>query len=239
MKNLHVCISTILLSISSIGFTQTTLLPTEEKPYIEVVGTAEKEVFPDEIYIGITIREKYVNNEKISIESQEVKLKEALQSIGIDMNNLYLSDVNADYVKVYWHKKDVLTKKDYILKVSDATEVSKVFQELEKLDITDANIAKVKHSKIDSLLREVKILAIKAAKAKADYLLTAIGEETGKPLVIKEIETLPLTPANVIEVSGARVGNYEQDINSKYDYQVRFEKIKLQSSIYIKFSIKE
>ncbi len=239
MKNLHVFISTILLSISSICFTQTNPLTTEEIPYIEVVGTAEKEVFPDEIYIGIIIREKYVNNEKISIESQEVKLKDALQFIGIDLNNLYLSDADAHYVKVYWHKKDVLTKKDYILKVSDATEVNKVFKELEKLDITDANIAKVKHSKMDSLLREVKISAIKAAKAKADYLLTAIGEETGKPLVIKEIETLPLTPANVIELNGHRNGNYEQDINFTYDYQVRFEKIKLQSSIYIKFSIKE
>ena len=186
MNNIKQLLITAFIIISALTFGQTNAPKPEEQPYIEVTGTAEKEVIPDEIYIGINIREKYANKVKVTIEEQEEKLKAAVKSLGIELSNLYLSDVNADFVKVSWQKKDVLTKKEYTLKVSNATLVGQVFLELEKLEITDAFISKVNHSKIDSLRKEVKIMAIKAAKNKADYLLTAIGEQTGKPLIVDE-----------------------------------------------------
>jgi uncharacterized protein YggE len=214
---------------------------TEEQPYIEVTGTAEKEVTPDEIYIGIIIREKYVNKVKVTIEEQEEKLKIAVKSIGIDLTNLYLSDANADYVKICWQKKDVLTKKDYTLKVSAATTVGQVFLELEKLEIIDAFISRVNHSKMDSLRKEIKILAIKAAKDKADYLLTAIGEQTGKPLIVKENENLP--NKTLASVRGSRLSEteyYVDDVKMKSEdnSEIQFQKIKIQTRIYVKFSIK-
>lgn len=224
------------------AFGQTNTSKTEKQPYIEVNGTAVKEVTPDEIYIGIIIREKYVNKIKVTIEEQEEKLKTALKSLGIDLTNLYLSDANADYVKIRWQKKDVLTKKDYTLKVSTATAVGQVFLELEKLEITDAFISSVNHSKMDSLRKEVKILAIKAAKDKADYLLTAIGEQTGKPLIIKENEILPnWTSANVNVRSLSNETEYYVDgvkMKSEGNNEIKFQKIKIQTSIYVKFSIK-
>ena len=223
-------------------FGQTNNLKPEEQPYIEVTGTAEQEVTPDEIYIGIVIREKYVGKAKVTIEEQEEKLKAVVKSLGIDLTNLYLSDANADYVKIRWQKKDVLTKKDYILKVSNATTVGKVFQELEKLEITDALISKVSHSKIDSLKKEVRIMAIKAAKNKADYLLTAIGEQTGKPLIITEnpqtiyrSEYQYLATRNVSSVASTFVGGYQ---SKDKDNEIEFQKIKLTTSIYVKFLIK-
>ena len=170
MNKLKQLLTMAFLLTTILTFGQINSTKTEEQPYIEVIGTAEKEVVPDEIYIGIIIREKYVNKVKVTIEEQEEKLKSTVKSLGIDLTNLYLSDANADYVKIRWQKKDVLTKKDYTLKVSDATSVGQMFQELEKLEITDAFISRVGHSKIDSLRREVKIMAIKSAKDKADYL---------------------------------------------------------------------
>jgi len=222
-------------------FGQTNTQNADERPYIEVTGTAEKEVIPDEIYIGIIIREKYENKVKVTIEEQEEKLKNAIKALGIDLTNLYLSDANADYVKVRWQKKDVLTKKDYTLKVSTATTVGQVFQELEKLEITDASISKVSHSKLDSLRKEVKIMAIKAAKDKADYLLTAIGEQTGKPLVIKENEII--ANQQFVNVRGSRSSETEYNfddmkIKSLDNSEIQFQKIKIQTSIYVKFSIK-
>lgn len=224
--------STTLLSFGQINTTKI-----EELPYIEVIGMAEKEVIPDEIFIRIVIVEKYVDKVKISIEEQEEKLKNAVKSLDIDLSNLYLSDVNADYVTVRWKKKDVLTKKEYTLKVKNAIELGRMFQELEKLEITDAFISKVNHSKIDSLRKEVRILAIKAAKEKADYLLTAIGEQTGKPLIITE------NPQTIfgseIQVMASR--NVVSSLKKVYDNketEIQFQKIKLTSSIYVKFSIK-
>jgi uncharacterized protein YggE len=165
----------LLAFATMLAFGQNNPAKLDEQPYIEVTGTAEQEIVPDEIYIGIVIREKYAGKVKLSIEEQEVKLKNAVKSLGIDLDNLYLSDVNADYVKIRWQKKDVLTKKEYTLKVSNATAVGQVFVELEKLEITDGFIAKVNHSKMDKWKKEVKIQAIQDAKEKAQYLLKAIG----------------------------------------------------------------
>ena len=215
----------------------------EEIPYIEVAGTVIKEVIPDEIYIRIIIREKYINRTKVSIEEQEEKLKIVVKSIGIDLINLCLSEASSDYVKIRWQKKDVLTNKEYILRVSNATTVGQVFFELEKLDITEAIISKVNHTEMDILEKEVKIQAIKAAKDKADYLLTAIGEQTGKPLIIREDKFssnqmnshLPipqlLSNNSTYNEGGAKMKTDENN-------EIQFKKINIHTSIYVKFSIK-
>jgi uncharacterized protein YggE len=231
----------ILITVLTFGQTPTNKV--DEPPYIEVTGTAEKEVIPYEIYIGIVIREKYIDKTKVTVQEQEDKLKNALKLLNIDLSNLNLQDANADYVKVRWQKKDVLTKKDYTLKVSTATSVGNVFQELDKLEIMDAYISRVSHSKIDSLRKEVKIMAIKAAKEKSDYLLSAIGEQTGKPLIIKESDGLPLANIPGVTMRGARSdeSSFYIDgvkVRSKELDEIQFQKIKLQSNIYVKFLIK-
>lgn len=228
----------LLIAVSAFGQTKT-----DELPYIEVSGTAEKEVIPDEIFIKIVIQEKYVDKIKVSIESQEEKLKQAFISIGIDLTNLVLSDVNADYVTIYRRTKGMLTKKEYTLKVKDAAILNKVFEELDKLDITDASISKLSHSKIDSLIKDIKIKALKAAKDKAEYLLTSIGKQLGEPLEIKEIEYSGASnysggsykgqrnSGNVYFVDGVR-------IKGEDSVDLQFQKIKIQTTIYVKFSIK-
>jgi hypothetical protein len=95
---------------------------------------------------------------------------------------------------------------------------------------------------MDSLRKEVKILAIKAAKDKAEYLLTAIGEQTGKPLIVREVDILPnQTYSNVSRVVGtenAWTNNYNEKNKDKEGNEIQFQKIKIKTSIYIKFLIK-
>lgn len=228
-----------LYAIVSKGYSQTNL--SESLPYIEVNGYAEKEVIPNEIYIGIILRERIENKEKISIEFQEKQLMESLNTLNIPISNLSMADANADYVKVSWQKRDVLTKKDYQLKVGNATTVGKVFQELEKLKIQDGYIDHVSHSSIDSLRKQVRIKAIKAAKDKSDYLLNAIGQETGKALIVSESEN-----STIIRQDIARMPNKTLNAISGVSLyesldkipEIEFQKIKLSYSIYTKFSIK-
>lgn len=250
-----------LLLVSANAFAQTS---TEKKePYIDVVGTAEREVVPDEIFIRIVLRERYDSKEKISIEKQESDLKIALKNIGIDIaKNLSLADADADYVKVKWNKKDVVTQKRFTLKVADATAVSSVYQQLDSLNIKDASILKVSYSKLDSLKKEVRILAIKDAKNKAEYLLTAIGEEIGKPVFISDsqinsfggnISQLVSQSAGVyqqdgIQIRGSREGSAVYYVNGVKQYgtptvpilddEVQFQKIKVTTSITARFLIK-
>lgn len=233
----------LLLTATNTTFGQATQNRGEEIPYIEVTGMAEKEIIPDEIYIAITIRERHEGRDKISLEKQESDLKEALKSINVSLDNLFLSDANAGYVRVKWSKKDVITKTEYLLKVENASTVGKVFEELDKLKIVGAHISRVSHSKIIEFKRTIRIMAIKAAKEKADYLLDAIGEQTGRALKVTEIkENYSQNGANsnilssrsnatIITVEGTNTKNSNKRT-------IQFKKIKLHASIYVKFEIK-
>lgn len=206
-----------------------------EQPYIEIDGTAELEVMPNQIFISITIKERHEGKEKITIEQQESKLKQELSAVGIELEQLTLSDANADYVKIKRSKSDVISQKQYWLKVTNANEVSKAFQAINTAKIKDAYISKVSHSKLQEYKKEVKIMAIKAAKNKADYLLEAIGEETGKPIIVRENNNIY---GNYNMRSNVALTHNEQYSSNQKDKQISFKKIKLTASIYVKFLIK-
>jgi len=233
----------LLLSTAAVtmsGQIQSGLEP--ETPNIEVTGIAEKEITPDEIYITILIRERHEGKEKITIEKQETDLKDALQNIGVSLDDFSLSDANANYLKIKWTKQDVITKTEYVLKVKDAMTVGKVFKELSDLKIVDARVSKVSHSKLNEFKKEVRIQAITAAKEKADYLLQAVGGVTGKPLQVHELPTHGIDNSNVnIAVARNESSKYYIDgmAMSESDKKkiIQFRKIKLQSAIYVKFEI--
>ncbi len=233
----------ILLLTSLSVFAQTQELKIDERPYIEVTGNAEKEIVPDEIYISIKIKERYEGREKITIEQQDAAFKEALKSIGISLENLFLSDANADYVKVKWRKKDVIAGLNYILKVGDAVTLGQVFEKLDEIKILDASISSTNHSKMVEFRKEVRILAIKAAKEKADYLLAAIGEEVGQALEVYEKsinKVYNYDEGAGLNVKGARATAYYIDgvRVGEEAKAIEFKTIKLRASIYVKFGIK-
>ena len=231
----------VLLCINFSSFLFSQNKTSEDAPYIEVDGYAEKEIIPNEIYIGIILRERMENKVKVTIEAQEKQLREALTTLSIPIANLSVADANADYVKVSWQKRDVLTKKEYLLKVGNATAVGKVFQELEKLKIQDGFIDHVSHSAIDSLRKQVRIEAIKNAKEKADYLLNAIGQSTGNALIVSETlkdvvlrQDISRMPAKELyKIPGVIVSDFGNS-----PPEIEFQKIKLSYSIYTKFAIK-
>lgn len=231
MKNLF--LSLFLLSSLTL-FSQSS----ENAPYIEVTGLAEKTVVPDEIYISINIHERYEGKEKIEIEDQEKQLKESLLEKGFKLEDLSLSDSEASYVKVRWKKKDVLNKKELVLKVANANEVAKVFSILDELDLQDAHISKVDHSLKDDYRKEVRIMAIQAAKDKAYYLLEAIDEKPGKPLVIYEnAHHYAPQMRNVAYANEAQTDGLFVSSSSNKDLSIQFEKITIRASIYVKYSI--
>lgn len=98
------------------------------------------------------------------------------------------------------------------------------------------DISRVSYSKLDGLNKEIKIMAMKSAKDKADYLLAAIGEQTGKPLVVHEKEMLSRSD-NARSVRSDETENDLVKVKSS-DGEIQFQKIKIQATVYVKFSIK-
>lgn len=210
---------------------------TQPIPHIEVTGTARLDIMPDEIYVSVTLRERAEGKDKITIEEQEKQMRKGLQEIGIPLELLTLSDSESDYVKISWGRREVISSKRYTLKLSTAAQVGSVFEKLDELKIQDAYISKTEHSEIVKLRKQLRIDAIKAAKEKADYLLEAIGEVTGRALEVRENEP---------SYYNARLNNIqaynfaEESSLSKADAlpEIGFQKIRLETSIYVRFEIK-
>lgn len=222
---------------STYGFSQNNNNSTLNKPYIEVTGKAEKEIIPDEIYISITLKERMVRSKKVTIQQQESDLKKQLIVIGIPIENLSIADVNATILRTGWFSKDILATANYILKVEDASKLKKVFETFKKSKVHRSHIQRVSHSKIIELKKQNRIAAIKAAKEKADYLLTAVGEKVGSPMLITE-NTHHNGIASNYNTSNVYVkseGLYSD--RAKKKTPIQFEKIKITSTIYVKFEI--
>lgn len=209
----------------------------KENPYIEVVGNAEMEIVPNEIYISFTLKERMDGKKKIEIDSQEKELKKQLQKAGFDLEKLSLADASSGFVTVKRKKQEVLASKNYVIKVATTGEIASVFEVLDSVEALNADITRVAHSEIEKYRKEVKIMAVKAAKEKAGYLLEAIGEAVGKPLMIQERETyddiMPVTRmANMKAMAMEDSGFAAEDIP-----ELTFQKIKLKYSVFARFAI--
>lgn len=211
-----------------------------ERPYIEVTGTAEDYFMPNEIHVHITISERLEGKEKATLAQQETALSHALANFKLPKMNL--KDASSNYVEIKWKKDQNLAKAKYNLILSNAKQVAMVFEILDSLQIQNAYIGSVSHTRIDSLNQVMRIRAIQAAKTKAQYLVSAINEPLGKPLVIREVMGNGYKAMNSnahLNVRGARSDSeyyYIDGVASK-EVPVTFQKLKIQKSIYIKFEI--
>lgn len=205
----------------------------DQSPYIEVTGSAEKEITPDEISIRIILQETAEKN-RVSIKELEEKLKARLKASGIDLGKLVLQNANASYEKISRKTKDVINQKEYILKVNSGKEAYTAFAIFDEIQIKDASIVAVSHSKIEEYRQEVKLMAIKAAKQKATNLLSAIGESIDKPLIIREVDD------SYVVYRANMVANTAEDVvyNAGGEDVIEIKPIKLQYKVFTRFKIK-
>ncbi|MBC8172659.1 MAG: SIMPL domain-containing protein [Chitinophagales bacterium] len=237
MKKIYIAIC--LISVCASGYTQTTTNCCDQKPAIEVTGSAEMEIVPDEIYITAVLYERYDGKEKMKIETMEEDMFTRLKNIGIDAKNISLADAGNNFVYRKRKDDDALLSRNYSILVKDAAGVIKVFDELGKMDAYDAYISKVSHSKIEEYRMQTKVQATVAAREKANKMLTAIGEEVGTPVMIQEInntyypyEQQYSQYSNVgLAEEGGR-GIREESIND-----LTYQKIKIRYEVFAKFLI--
>lgn len=207
-----------------------------EQPYIEVTGSAEMEIVPNQIYLAIKIYEK---DQKKDLAGVEKLMVDKLEKIGIDVSEkLSVKDMMSNF-RNYWLKTSkVYDSRVYQLLVEDVAMAGKVFRELAAIGVSNISIEKVHHTDMQQLKETVKIDAVKAAKTKAAALANAVDETIGKALYIKEIENPSIGALN------AQVAGYASTILTKFRQQeiedepsIEFEKIKLQYAIEVRFEI--
>jgi len=204
--------------------------------YIEVTGTAEMEIEPDEIYLNISIQEADLKKGK-TIEEVEKEMISRLKNLAINTDkDLQIRNLGGNFQTYLLKKDQIQTYKNYLLKVSTGKQVSQVLILLNDLNISSVNIEKTSHTKIEEFRREVKVNAVKIAKKKAVDMLTSIDDTCGKALYILETDNsyMPMQP----QYSNVAMSKM-QDVapESEYNATIGFEKIKLQYKILARFQI--
>ena len=220
------------------GFSQT--VDTRRK--IEVSGSAEAEVTPDIIYVGVSLKEYYrdaANKKKVEIEELEKQLQTAVLNAGIPKENFTINNISS-YNYAYERKKNpsFLARKQYRIKLTDLTKFNQILSAVEPKAIEYTNIESYDYSKIESLKQELKIKALRAAKDKAAYLASAVDDKVGDALDIREINNeyypQPMYRANAAMRDMAAVGAATEAANPEID----FKKIKLTYQMQAVFELK-
>ena len=205
-----------------------------DQNYVEVTGSADMEVIPDEIYMKIVISEK--DKGKRTVEELEKDMLSLLKKLNINTDkDLVISDLVSNF-KYYVLKSAVAqTTKEYILLLHGTKNMSGLVSGLEKLGISNISVDNVSHSALEKLKTDVKITAIKAAREKAEALASAVGQQIGRAIYINETQggfyQPKMSNVRIRGVGNTMVANAE-------DPAIEFEKIELKQSVLVRFELK-
>ena len=159
---------------------------------INVNGTAELEIVPDEIYVQVELREYKKGVTKVDIDKIKTDFIKAVIGIGISDTNISVQGYQGYDTNYWWLKKnkkknpDMMASITYWVKLSSTAKMDQLVDRLDDEATQNFFIAKVSHSKAKEFRKQLKMEAVKAAKEKAIYLAGAIGESVGHAININE-----------------------------------------------------
>lgn len=234
MKQLIILASLLLTFFTANSQTKSFI----DQPYIEVSGSSDTLVTPNEIYIRILLSEKDTKD-RVSIEELEQKMVSTLKGLGLDTEKyLTTSDIASNFKFYPLKSKDVIKTKIYTLKVTDAVTASKVFMKLEEIGISNTSIERVDHSDLDNLRNKMRTKAIVDAKERANALTKPLNQTIGAAIHI--VDTDNISQQLQGRVAGIQIRGITSIQNDGYNNlpKIEFEKIKVTASINAKFILK-
>lgn len=201
---------TVIMMLSMIVGSAVAQPAIPEKRVIQVSGEAEREVTPDIIYLSISLKEYFRDNNnrrKITIDVLEKQLYDAAMRAGIASEDFMINNIASYNYDWNQNKKDpgFLASKQYRIKVTNLNAVNGLFDAVDPKGVQSSHVDEYDYSGKKELEKELKIKAIQDAKEKAGYLAQAVGDSIGKALSIHE---------------GGQV-NYPQPIVRQYSMMAR------------------
>jgi len=239
MKKSILILSFLSITVCPIIAQQTITIPDKVKK-IEVTGSAELEVVPGEIYIGITLQEYYDKQKvKATIDALSKKFLAACEKVGLTKDRIEVQNMSGLDNTSWWYRKkkkeqpDLLQATTYIIKFSTPAEVDKLVNLLDDNATNNVYIVKTSSSKETEFRRQLKIQALQNAKAKAQYLLESVGEKAGGLLFVKEVESYGVQVYKNYAMANSMMTDGEVSANEG----LNFKKIKYRFEVEAHFAI--
>lgn len=205
-------------------------------PYIEVSGSADTLVPPNEIFISIVVSERD-NRDRVSLEEMEKRMVDALKELGIDTeNDLAIGDILSNFKTHLIKSRNIIKTKLYTLKVSDANLAGLVFMRLEDAGISNVSIDRVSHSEHDLIQLQINNRAASTAKSVALAIIGPLGQSVGPAIHITRSDDL----VKALPGSAARIrirGLSTYGTRMAEPPKIEFEKIRISATVHVKFAL--
>ena len=207
----------------------------EEENYIQVNGTSEMEIVPNQFYLSITLDEGDTKG-KQAIEVQRKQMIAVLKALGIDTEKqLTMADMSSSYFK----RGTSLSIAKYQLLLSTTEQVVSVYDKLSEIGISDIDISRVSHTDMEQFKSKCRQDAMKNAKAIATELATAVGQTIGSCIYIYD-SNRGITPSYYND--GIMLMRSVAKISAEMAEEptpVEFKKITINYSVTAKFRLNE
>jgi hypothetical protein len=212
---------------------------------INVSGSAELEIVPDEIYVQVDLREyDKKGSGKVDIETIKNNFIKAAAGIGIADTNITVQGYQGWDGNYWWYKKnkkqnpDMKASISYWVKVPNTKKMDQLVDKLDDEATQNFFIAKVGHSREKEFKRQLKMEAVKAAKEKASYLASAIGESIGHAITINEPGEMNIYQPRVYASNMRMKQEMLEDAGAPAAANIDFKKIKYQFEVQTVFALK-
>ncbi|MDR2894965.1 MAG: SIMPL domain-containing protein [Alistipes sp.] len=157
---------------------------------IQVNGRAERKITPDEIWVAITIRDS--DNKNLGVDGLEARMRREFAALGIDVAASLRVTSMANAPR---KRSQIDTTRSYELKVGDAATLGRVFEALGEMDVVDAGVVRLGHSRIEQLRSEVRVEAVRNARNIAVELAGALDQRVGSAVWIVDNGFYESSPA--------------------------------------------
>ena len=222
---------TLIIILLTIVATSAFAQQIDTRKFIEVTGSAEMNIQPDEVKLEIVIGDnKKVGAKKL--DDVEKEFKAILSKNNINPESIEFDRASNWYWWQYWRNRNQLNSMTVKVTLGSKTDILKLVKDLNKDWVSHIAIVDTDHKDLQRFRKDVKIQAIKAAKEKANYLLESVGEKIGSVLSVEEIPGMHAdrfvnqaylqSNVSVESVQSSSIGNVAE-IKLRYEIKVKFE----------------
>ena len=232
----------ILLIVSIIGILSCGR-ETHKQGTINVTGTAEMIMAPDEIYVQIDLTEyNKKGNGKVEIETIKNEFTKAAKALGItDSNIVFISEMVTSPGNGLYNdgseNSDKLSTVSYLVKTSKK-KMDDLMKRLDNEAIQNNSLSGVSNSNEKEIQGQLRKLAIVAAKNKAADLASAAGVKIGEIILINEPVENIYTPFGSRSSNTKLNAELNQEQNMGDAVSLYNGKIKYRVDINITFALK-
>lgn len=196
--------------------------------YIQTNGVGEVEITPNEFTLSITIDEKATKG-RYSVDDVESKMRSALKRLKIDSDALTMNSLSSQREK----RQSAMTRADYELKLSSASQIEECYDVLNELGITQISITEATHTDIETYKDEARTKAVADAVGRAKKLGEALGQGVGECFQISDNSFYIENSRPNIVMRGVYASNAADSAAS--NSEIEYRSIKINYSVKAKF----